>query len=80
MRCGSLSALESLLSTDPRPQNAAIKVVFHSVRQEDLDGQRHHRNDLPIIIVLAILYGALSMLLGLWQWQGVAELTLISAI
>ena len=49
--------------------NEARKIVFHSVRQEDLERQRqkHYQKDLPIIIVLTILFYALSVLLGLWQ-------------
>jgi hypothetical protein len=48
-----------------RAASAQRKVVFHSVRQE------------PIVIVLIILYGALSVLLGLWQ---APVPTLISAL
>ena len=57
--------------------NEARKVVFHSVRQEERQRQRHYQKDLPIIIVLAILFGALSVLLGLWQ---APVPTLISAL
>jgi hypothetical protein len=47
----------------------ATKVVFHSVRQADLDRRRpkHYQWDLPIIILLTILFFALSVRLGLWQ-------------
>jgi hypothetical protein len=60
--------------------NEARKIVFHSVRQEDLERQRqkHYQKYLPIIIVLTILFGALSMILGLWQGTPVAAL--ISAL
>ena len=47
--------------------NKARKVVFHSVRQEERPRQRHYRKDWPIIIVLIILFGTLSVLMGLWQ-------------
>ena len=57
--------------------NAARKVVFHSVSQEERQRQRHYQKDLPIIIVLTILFGALSVLLGLWQ---APVPTLISAL
>jgi fatty acid desaturase len=53
------------------------KVVFHSVRQEERPRERHYRKDWPIVIVLIILYGALSVLLGLWQ---APVPTLISAL
>ena len=66
----------------------ARKVVFHSARQVDaeqkfLQRQRQpgeHWMYLPIIIVivLTILFGALSILLGLWQGAPVAAL--ISAL
>jgi hypothetical protein len=60
--------------------NEARKIVFHSVRQEDLERQRqkHYQKDLPIIIVLTILFCALSIILGLWQGTPVAAL--ISAL
>jgi fatty acid desaturase len=57
--------------------NKARKVVFHSVRQEERQRQRHYRKDWPIVIILIILYGALSVLLGLWQ---APVPTLISAL
>jgi hypothetical protein len=57
--------------------NKAGKVVFHSVRQEERPRQRHYRKDWQIVIVLIILYGALSVLLGLWQ---APVPTLISAL
>jgi hypothetical protein len=60
-----------------RAASAQRKVVFHSVRQEERPRQRHYQKDLPIIIVLIILYGALSVLLGLWQ---APVPTLISAL
>jgi hypothetical protein len=48
---------------------ATSKIVFHSVRHADFERQRqkHYQKDLPIIIVLTILFFALSVLLGLWQ-------------
>jgi len=57
----------------------ATKVVFHSVRQADLDRRRpkHYQWDLPIIILLTILFFALSVRLGLWQ---APMPTLISAL
>ena len=60
--------------------NEARKIVFHSVRQEDLERQRQkqYQKDLPIIIVLTILFCALSIILGLWQGTPVAAL--ISAL
>jgi hypothetical protein len=47
----------------------ARQIVFHSVRHADFEGQslKHYQKDLPIIIVLTILFFALSVLLGLWQ-------------
>jgi hypothetical protein len=62
------------------------KVVFHSVRQVDAEQEflerqrqpREHWKYLPIIIVLTILFGALSVILGLWQGAPVAAL--ISAL
>jgi hypothetical protein len=64
----------------------ARKVVFHSARQVDAErkflerqGQPgEHWSYLPIIIVLTILFGALSIMLGLWQGAPVAAL--ISAL
>jgi hypothetical protein len=64
----------------------ARKVVFHSARQVDaeqkfLEGQRQpgeHWKYLPIIIMLTILFGAVSIILGLWQGAPVAAL--ISAL
>jgi hypothetical protein len=62
----------------------ARKVVFHSARQVDaeqkfLEGQPgEHWKYLPIIIMLTILFGALSIILGLWQGAPVAAL--ISAL
>jgi uncharacterized membrane protein YkgB len=47
--------------------NEARKVVFHSVRQGERQKQSHYQKDLPIIIVLIILFGILSVLMGLWQ-------------
>jgi hypothetical protein len=57
----------------------ATKVVFHSVRQADLDRQRlkHYHWDLPIIILLTLLFFILSVRLGLWQ---APVPTLISAL
>jgi hypothetical protein len=57
----------------------ARQIVFHSLRQADLERQRpkHYQKDLPIIIVLIILFCALSVLLGLWQ---APVPTLISAL
>jgi len=45
----------------------ARKIVFHAVRQEERPRRRHYQKELPIVIVLTILFGALSILLGLWQ-------------
>jgi len=64
----------------------ARKVVFHSARQVDaeqkfLEGQRQpgeHWKYLPIIIMLTILFRAVSIILGLWQ--GVPVSALISAL
>jgi hypothetical protein len=64
----------------------ARKVVFHSARQVDAEQKFLQRQRqpaeywmyLPIIIVLTILFGALSILLGLWQGAPVAAL--ISAL
>ncbi len=64
----------------------ARKVVFHSARQVDaeqkfLERQKQlgeHWKYLPIILVLTILFGALSIILGLWQGAPVAAL--ISAL
>jgi fatty acid desaturase len=61
----------------------ARKVVFHSARQVDAEqeAQRQpgkHWSYLPIIIMLTILFGALSIILGLWQGAPVAAL--ISAL
>ena len=47
--------------------NKARKVVFHSVSQEERQRQRHYQKDVPIIIVLIILFGTLSVLMDLWQ-------------
>ena len=47
--------------------NKARKVVFHSVSQEERQRQRRYQKDVPIIIVLIILFGTLSVLMGLWQ-------------
>jgi hypothetical protein len=57
----------------------ARQVVFHSVRQAEFERQRpkHYEKDLPIIIVLTILFFGLSVLLGLWQTP---VPTLISAL
>ena len=57
--------------------NKPMKVVYYSTTQEERPRQRHYRKDWPIIIVLAILFGALSVLLGLWQ---APVPTLISAL
>jgi hypothetical protein len=59
--------------------NEASKIVFHSVRREDLNRQKqkHYRKGLPIIIVLTILFFALAVFLGLWQ---APVPTLISAL
>ncbi len=62
----------------------ARKVVFHSARQVDAEQKflkrqpGEHWKYLPIIIVLTILFGALSIILGLWQGAPVAAL--ISAL
>jgi hypothetical protein len=57
----------------------ARKIVFHSVRQADLERprRRHYEKDLPLVIVLTVLFGALSILLGLWH---APVPTLISAL
>jgi hypothetical protein len=57
----------------------ATKVVFHSVRQAHLDRQtqKYYQKDLPLIILLTILFFVLSVLLGLWQ---APVPTLISAL
>jgi hypothetical protein len=57
--------------------NRATKVVYYSTRQEGRPRQRHYQKDWPIIIVLIILFGAVSVLLGLWQ---APVPTLISAL
>ena len=64
----------------------ARKVVFHSARQVDAEQKfserqkqrREHWKYLLIIIVLTILFGALSGILGLWQ--GAPMAALISAL
>jgi hypothetical protein len=43
------------------------KVVYYSISREERPRQKHYPKDWPIIIVLAILFGAVSVLLGLWQ-------------
>ena len=66
--------------------NEARKIVFCAARQEDveqkfLEGQEHlteYCKNLPIIIVLIILFAVLSILLGLWQGARVSAL--ISAL
>jgi len=58
--------------------NGARKVVFHSVRQEDaeqkfLERRRQlaeNRENLLIIAVLIVLFGAFSMLMIMVSWQG----------
>jgi len=58
--------------------NGARKIVFHSVRQEDaeqkfLERRRQlaeYREDLLIIGVLIVLFGAFSMLMIMVSWQG----------
>ena len=57
--------------------NKAKKVVYHSMTQEERPRQRHYQKDWSIIIVLIILFGAVSVLLGLWQ---APVPTLISAL
>ena len=57
--------------------NKAMKVVYRSMTQEERPRQRHYQEDWPIIIVLIILFGAVSVLLGLWQ---APVPTLISAL
>ena len=61
----------------------ARKVVFHSARQVDAEQKflerqrrpREHWKYLPsIIVVLTILFGALSIILDLWQDAPVAAL------
>jgi hypothetical protein len=53
------------------------KVVYHSISREERPRQKHYPKDWPIIIVLAILFGAVSVLLDLWQ---APVPTLISAL
>ena len=53
------------------------KVIYHSVTLEERPRQKHYQKDWPIIIVLVILFGAVSVLLGLWQ---APVPTLISAL
>ena len=57
----------------------AKKIVYHSVSQADLERprRRHYQKDLPIVIVLTVLFAALSILLGLWH---APVPTLISAL
>jgi hypothetical protein len=59
-----------------KTMDRARKIVFHSVRQVDDQQQFLQKQSqppaedstyLPIVIVLIILFGALSLLLGLWQ-------------
>jgi hypothetical protein len=57
--------------------NNPMKVVYRSTTQEERSRRRHYQKDWPIIIVLAILFGAVSVLLGLWQ---APVPTLISAL
>jgi hypothetical protein len=57
--------------------NKPMKVVYHSTTQEEGPRQRHYQKDWPIIIVLIILFGVVSVLLGLWQ---APVPTLISAL
>jgi hypothetical protein len=57
--------------------NTSTKVVYHSMKQEERPRQRHYPKDWPIIVVLIILFGAVSVLLGLWQ---APVPTLISAL
>jgi cell division septal protein FtsQ len=47
--------------------NKARKVVYHSMSQEERPKKRHYQKDWPIIILLLILFAALSVYLGLWQ-------------
>ena len=47
--------------------NRTTKVVYHSMTLGERPKQRHYQKDWPIIIVLIILFGAVSVLLGLWQ-------------
>jgi hypothetical protein len=56
----------------------ARKVVFYSVSlQRQRQRSAEYLKYLPIIIVLTILFGALSVLLGLWRGT---EAILISAL
>jgi hypothetical protein len=58
--------------------NEPRKVVFYSIKQEDAEPKdRYPAKYLPIIIVLIILFGALSLSLGLWRGP---ETILISAL
>jgi hypothetical protein len=54
------------------------KTVFYSIKQKDREPKRQSpAKYLPIIILLTILFAALSVLLGLWQ---APVPTLISAL
>jgi len=44
----------------------ARQIVFHSLAELERPGREHYQG-LPIIIVLIILFGALSVLLGLCE-------------
>jgi hypothetical protein len=57
--------------------NKPMKVVYYSMTPEERPRQKHYQKDWPIIIVLVILFGAVSVLLGLWQ---APVPTLISAL
>jgi hypothetical protein len=64
--------------------NKATKVIYYSMGQEERPRQRHYQKDWPIIIVLTILFGAVSVLFGavsvlLGLWQAPVP-TLISAL
>ena len=77
--CDPVVGIIMLVGAASPTMTVARQIVFHSVRQVDLDRRRpkHYQWDLPIIIVLVILVGALSVLLGLWQ---APVPTLISAL
>ncbi len=73
--------------------DGARKVVFYSARQEDaeqkrlekfLERQKHlaeYRKDLPIIIVLTVLFGTLAVLImGPWQGGFLAALIFVDIL
>jgi hypothetical protein len=66
-----LRALSLLVGVAPgdlgsAAMTVATQIVFHSLAELERPGREHYQ-DLPIIIVLIILFGALSVLLGLCE-------------